>query len=433
VILCEANPADPMGKCQGRFTGSEACSVPGSTCPGAGVKWEHAYSPAFTNFKLNDKWYGWHYDLACCHPACGKCGGSTCATELNNPEIPWQIQAEFCCAGTILGNDYGHIAPMCPAVSTREGGSYPPCSQPATSRPATAPPVHCTSPANIEQITCPAMASLVKNCDLVPDSTGFVTKAHSRAAMLGVGISRGVAMASNNANFDHLTMEPKAINLFYMNTIRTKYGGNSKDGANEHFRSTGIRDGSAPSRTLWNEFATAAVNGAFTLLELLKATALFDVEEMKDGARQRLASNDVNVDFPAHKVCGKTDSAIVQLNPEGKPDVEAMMKDKCWSNLYGGNIFLQEEFGSPPGRDAVLSVTEMRDLFLNATYPVGFSKRRAAALAGDPGVGAPKPVPRPVKPPAMPLVAQSVRSIAGRVLAVLSAAYAWTSPDTVHA
>ena len=91
------------------------------------------------------------------------------------------------------------------------------------------------------------MSALVKNGDLVPNAYGMIHKQQTRDALLRVGISEKVARETTNANFDHLS-GLKELNVFRMNTVSTMSDREpDPPGPLEHFRSTGIREGS-PTR-----------------------------------------------------------------------------------------------------------------------------------------------------------------------------------------
>eukprot|EP00798_Chlamydomonas_sp_ICE-L_P030525 gene30525-35554_t len=59
----------------------------------------------------------------------------------------------------------------------------------------------------IRRITCPVMAALVNNGDLVTNGNGEVTKAQVVAAMRAVRIPEDILTAAANGNFDHLPGE----------------------------------------------------------------------------------------------------------------------------------------------------------------------------------------------------------------------------------
>ena len=110
------------------------------------------------------------------------------------------------------------------------------------------------------RITCPIMSAMVKQGDLVPDAAGMITKQQTLDALLHVGVSRRVAEATTNDNFDHLPWWSRRLNVFQMNTVNN-HGPSDPPGALEHFRSTGIRDGGnnpQPDALRYNTFEQCA-------------------------------------------------------------------------------------------------------------------------------------------------------------------------------
>ena len=126
------------------------------------------------------------------------------------------------------------------------------------------------------------ISALVKHHDLIVDCDGFASKRQVREALLRIGISGKAVRETTDANFDHLPGDDdeKRLNLFAMNTIRTLHGGSPKDGAVEHFRSTGIRDGpDGPDAERYALFdAKRQSRGVWTQFDVSRAIAAFDVD-----------------------------------------------------------------------------------------------------------------------------------------------------------
>lgn len=240
---------------------------------------------------------------------------------------------------------------------------------------------------DVLSITCPVMSALVKNGHLKPDCEGFVSKRQVREALLRVGISGKVVRETTDGNFDHLQGDDdaKRLNLFAMNTITgSPVGGNSADGALEHFRSTGIRDtSSGPNAGLYEHFHARrrVTSEDFTQFDVSRAIAAFDVDHgFTNIYGEMVSSNDLNQDHDARRLgqCAPADSMMSVQLVDGQPD-EAT---PCFSNLWGSIIFMFQEFGTPTGPNAVLSASEMRALFLRSDLPSGFEERNPSSCAG---------------------------------------------------
>jgi hypothetical protein len=230
------------------------------------------------------------------------------------------------------------------------------------------------------------MSALVRNGDLVPDAAGRILKQQTFQALLNVGISEKVARETTDANFNHLP-EPKALNVFRMNTV--KHGMPDPNGPLEHFRSTGIRDGTVPGVFRYGPFnACAAYSGE---------EDIFDHEDIENCANlvwdnERfggfgslpavLPSNDVlESKRPPH--CEPSDSGLSGCDAS---DPARDVRPCCRSQLHGAINFMFQEFGTPTGRDARLGRSEMRALWLEAEYPAAFAARspRTCVNASDP-------------------------------------------------
>jgi len=226
--------------------------------------------------------------------------------------------------------------------------------------------------------TCPVMAALVKNGDILPgdcigdecsipggDTRGWVTKAQTVEAMLNVGISPSVVTQTTDGNFDPGTGR---INLFGMNNVRDADGEGSHDvrlGGREHYRSTGIRDSSTPREEIYTLFSQqAGADRMFSLAEVEDAANLFDADP--DDLSQFPRSNDVEP--------GAKPSGCVGSEPKGDP--------ACSSTLKGSISFMHQEFGHPTGVGATMPESEMRALWLEGEYPSHFRARNPSSCSG---------------------------------------------------
>jgi len=241
-------------------------------------------------------------------------------------------------------------------------------------------------------ITCPVMAALVKNGDLIPQQIdgvdGFVSKQQTVNALLNIGISPHVVTETTDANFDGGDGPDPMINLFRMNTIVDGFGhpadgpDNPAFGGREHWRSTGIRDANgAPRKFVYDQFnRMAGDDRVFTLDEVEAAANLWDAPTGEAGPRidclpgesPCFPSNDMN--FSA----GKTSS-------DGKSPCtvqETMTRGACRSQLQGAIRFMHQEFGHPTGTEALMDATEMEALWLSSEYPSKFAARNPKDCAG---------------------------------------------------
>lgn len=220
------------------------------------------------------------------------------------------------------------------------------------------------------------MSALIKNGDLKPDAAGRILKVHTFQALLRVGISEKVARETTDANFDHLA-DPKALNVFRMNTVKHS-GKPDPPGPLEHFRSTGIRDESAPVAFRYSHFdACAAFSGDTQVFDRVDiescANLVWDHERF--GSFQSipaiLPSNDVN-ENKRPPLCGQRDSGLSGCDAH---DPARDQRPCCRSQLHGAISFMFQEFGTPRGEHAQLSRIEMRELWLEAEYPAAFVAR----------------------------------------------------------
>lgn len=227
----------------------------------------------------------------------------------------------------------------------------------------------------------------MKHGHLTPDCQGFASKRQVRESLLRIGISGKVIRETTDGNFDHLKGDDdtKRLNLFAMNTIAgSPVGGNSDDGALEHFRSTGIRDTpNGPNPGLYEHFHARrrVTSDDFTQFDVSRAIAAFDVDAgFLNIYGEPVSSNDVNQDHSARAQgqCAPADSVVSVQLADGQPDEAA----PCFSNLWGSITFMFQEFGTPTGPNAVLSADEMRALFLQSDLPSGFQERNPSRCTG---------------------------------------------------
>lgn len=232
-------------------------------------------------------------------------------------------------------------------------------------------------------ITCPVMSALVKHRDLIVDCDGFASKRRVREALLRIGISGKVVRETTDANFDHLPGDDdqKRLNLFAMNTIRTLHGGSPTDGAVEHFRSTGIRDGpNGPDAQRYALFdAKRQSRGVWTQFDVSRAIAAFDVDPGHLNIYgENVTSNDVNDDHAARPTCAPGESVHTTSLLTGDPNAD----EACASNLHGAISFMFQEFGTPTGPNARLTQAQMRALYLFSEYPPAFKRRSPSSCTG---------------------------------------------------
>jgi len=229
------------------------------------------------------------------------------------------------------------------------------------------------------------MSALIKHRDLVVDCDGFVSKRQVREALLRIGISGKVVRETTDANFDHLSGDDdsKRLNLFAMNTIRppTLHGGSPTDGAVEHFRSTGIRDGlNGPDAERYALFDSKRQRpDVWTQFDVSRAIATFDVDPGHLNIYgQNITSNDINDDHAARLTCAPGESVRTASLLTGEPDAD----DPCASNLHGAISFMYQEFGTPTGPNARLAPADLRALWLQSDYPPGFRRRSPSSCTG---------------------------------------------------
>jgi len=214
------------------------------------------------------------------------------------------------------------------------------------------------------------MSALVKNGDLVPDSECLVSKHQTFLALLGVGVSEKVAEETTEANFKSPSCSkcPEQINLFEMNMIR-RPGAKQRQGFDEpqeHFRSTGIRDGDEPDVLRW-DFAERSCldrntpDSEWTQSENQCLALLWDRDP---GHGLPTPSNDVNID----------------KRPKQCPDERGPCTQ---SQLHGAINFMFQEFGTPTGRNALLPQEEYKQLWLDGEYPEGFKLRSPRSCKRD--------------------------------------------------
>lgn len=177
------------------------------------------------------------------------------------------------------------------------------------------------------QITCPVLSALVNETDLVPNEFGFVSRQQVFNAFRRIGISLEAATETTVDNFAHLP-DPQMINIFDMNLPRPTRP--APTGNLEQDKSTGIRDAFVPDALIFRIFEQfIGADGLWRLEDIRKAIAFFTFNP-----------NDVGT------------------GPATLRTLELMFV----------------EFAL--GEENVLTQFEMRQLFLNHTYPAAFRARR---------------------------------------------------------
>eukprot|EP01063_Lacrimia_lanifica_P040985 TRINITY_DN945_c0_g3_i10.p1 TRINITY_DN945_c0_g3~~TRINITY_DN945_c0_g3_i10.p1 ORF type:complete len:344 (+),score=109.53 TRINITY_DN945_c0_g3_i10:64-1095(+) len=234
------------------------------------------------------------------------------------------------------------------------------------------------------RIVCPVIGMFVKNGLLVPDARGFVTKAQTKAAFLEAGVPSHIATETTEANFRSAACSrcPERINPFEMNTIR---GGASRGspfgGAQEHFRSTGIRDtDNGVPRAGAFDFGQGRClpsDGRWTSSAVACFAGLWD----RDPGCGGVTSNDVDT-LKRPSGCGRCEGALA--NP------------RCASQLGGAIDFMFEAFRDPStGR---ITAGDWRGMWLDLELPAHF---RGGGGGYPPAPRPPAPAPRPPSPPSV--------------------------------
>lgn len=183
-----------------------------------------------------------------------------------------------------------------------------------------------------KKITCPVIGALFKNGDLLPDEDGYVTRGQTQKAMLRVGISEVLALSTTKANFGFLPT-PQRINIFKMDM--DMYDEDEEPNNREHDKSTGIRDGSAPDESKYDEFESQFIGD--------------DDIWSKDDVKAAIKYYQRNTNDAGE-------------NANGLTSIKSMF-----------NQFADD--------DATLSKAEFKGLFLNSDYPAQWKVKREAAIA----------------------------------------------------
>lgn len=213
------------------------------------------------------------------------------------------------------------------------------------------------------------MGALLKNGDLIPDKNGVITKEQTLAAFMRVGISKKTAVESTDANFQSSICPncPTSIDPFNMNTI--KNGQNLPSpigGAKEHFRSTGIRDGSSPNVGAWN-FAESRCVGSDRVWKLGENKCISSTWDIDISMNGQIASNDIDA----------------AKRPPTCTDPDDTGEEDCPSQLYGSINALFQEFANPTGPGGRLSTAEYTALWIEGEYPTGFAARSPRTCVED--------------------------------------------------
>lgn len=202
---------------------------------------------------------------------------------------------------------------------------------------------------------------MIRNGDLIPDKRGEIKNKQTRKALMRIGISQAVAVETTRANFKSKLCPtcPKRIDPFQMNTIPDGAKMVSPPGrAQEHFRSTGIRDGPVPHVGRWNFAEQMCLGDApnWRLKNNMCIAKTWDTEVQKKG---QVPSNDVETSKRPPNCRGPKTSG--QAN--------------CPSQIYGGINFFFQEFATPTGVKGKIPKDEYTRLWLHGEYPSGFAAR----------------------------------------------------------
>ena len=160
---------------------------------------------------------------------------------------------------------------------------------------------------------------LVKSGRLVPDCDGKVDKQQTLAAMEGLFPKRiADATADDNFKGEKCDSCPHRINPFEMNTINgLKFS--PKGGPHEHYRSTGIRDGS-PGR-----FGAAEGECARGVWDLKAITCMADFWDRDPGCTNGPTSNDVDT---------KKRPTSTSNDVEKGPCCDGIGKEECVCSVF---------------------------------------------------------------------------------------------------
>jgi hypothetical protein len=231
------------------------------------------------------------------------------------------------------------------------------------------------------KITCPIVGMLVKNGGLVPDANGMINRQQTVDAFMAAGFPAHIVTPTTNGNFQSIACPscPLLINPFEMNTITTPFGVNPPSVSNEaqeHFRSTGIRDTTSgtPNVPKFNAVETSCLGtrSQWTRADVDCFTAFWDRNPGCPGP----SSNDVNTD-KTHPNCNACDTAM--SNPD------------CRSALQITPEFLFEMFAVPmtsPLAYRTISKYNFRKIWIDLDDP-----RQTGGGGGAPPPPSPSPPP----------------------------------------
>lgn len=235
--------------------------------------------------------------------------------------------------------------------------------------------------------------------------------------MLAVGISPHVAQETTEANFQSSVCPscPTTIDPFHMNTIAppTVFGSSPLNLPHEHFRSTGIRDASAPQPGVYlvGESNCLGVGSTWFLSNNQCLAETWDCDPGQscspvDGTSPPLSPPP---GYPASRSAtrplGRPFTRSPAYLPAAQPpgpgtgtgrfhsnDVDNDKRPAscplgtsgatdCPSQLHGAINFLFQEFCCPPGPSARCSRAEYRALWINGDYPRCFAYRSPSRCA----------------------------------------------------
>jgi len=185
---------------------------------------------------------------------------------------------------------------------------------------------------DFDKITCPVVGTFVKSGLLVPDADGLITREQTLAAFLAQGVPEDIAVATTNGNFFSAACEvcPPTIDPFEMNVMGQGDVSSPPQGPQEHFRSTGIREGphGGPEEGvfLFGEAVCLGGKAAWTRDDVECFTDLWDREQ---GCSGIAFSNDVDE----------------LKRPEGCMMCESRKRNPaCQSALFDTIMFMFESF-----------------------------------------------------------------------------------------
>jgi len=199
-------------------------------------------------------------------------------------------------------------------------------------------PLHAPQRPLVDRITCPVLAALYTNGDLLPDSQGIVTEAQVSRGLRITGCRSQTILDGFN---QRVAMCRNGLNIFRMD-----------DSFLEHTTSTGIRDpscGPTPNLVRFNQFARYCdSNGRMYAYELQRAVTSFV------GATPGDLAGDVRVADPSVAAVSILPPFALLLEVFGRTD------------QAGGRPYLTRD--------------DLRTLLLEGRYPTGWAPHRYTTL-----------------------------------------------------